>query len=318
MIELLTTEYVCVAINCSNYQVQQDKAGEFFRLIAEQGHYAGVTKPSATRQGLYAATPDGKLLSSVNSHSARHAMSTMFQGVRQWKAGWKDETYKLVPESIERDKFRNLKPDDETLILRETIRDLPRKNQKPLDSWRHNFDHFWLSRSEAESLIPNEIKQGATKNVDAEIVRRLTEFHLVDHVRGEATPWYPADVLERELSSKIVNVSESAVTIKLSGLAKFEQEPSGRLNPYSNQRITKKRGVDLRIYGRANFDRKSKKFTELNIVAIGDRWGTDVYNFRHNDMERAAIGFAFEVVENNATNHTPPAFATWNIYSQKN
>ena len=54
VISLATCEFVPVAENCSYLQRQEDAKGEFFRLIAEQGHYAGRTQPSATRQGIYA------------------------------------------------------------------------------------------------------------------------------------------------------------------------------------------------------------------------------------------------------------------------
>lgn len=43
MIELASTSFIPIAENCSPLQSQQDAKGAFFRLVAEQGHYAGRT-----------------------------------------------------------------------------------------------------------------------------------------------------------------------------------------------------------------------------------------------------------------------------------
>ena len=209
-------------------------------------------------------------------------------------------------------------PNEDDLILRETIRDLPRKSQQPVDGWRHNFDHFWLTRSEAKSLIPNELKVDASQEVDPEILRRFTQFHLVDHVRGEARPWKPEDIIERQITSTVVEVSDDRVEINLHGVAKINQKPTHRLNPYTRRRVTKDRGVELKIFGSGIYDRKSESFLKLDIVAVGDRWGTDVYNFRDNDLDSAPIGFAFKMIENQPRNRTQPKFSTWGNYESDN
>jgi hypothetical protein len=49
VIRLATQAFIPVAENCSPLQTQRDAKGEFFRLVAEQGHYGGRTVPSATR-----------------------------------------------------------------------------------------------------------------------------------------------------------------------------------------------------------------------------------------------------------------------------
>ncbi|HEX2184014.1 MAG TPA: hypothetical protein VHN78_00740, partial [Chloroflexota bacterium] len=67
VIALASERFIPVAENCSPLQRQRDAKGEFFRLVAEQGHYAGRTYPTSTRQGYYAFTPDGTVLAAANS-----------------------------------------------------------------------------------------------------------------------------------------------------------------------------------------------------------------------------------------------------------
>lgn len=72
-------------------QTQQDAKGEYFRLVAEQGHYAGRTVPSATRQGQYAFAADGTLLASVNTRDADAMLGMMRQALERWEALAADE-----------------------------------------------------------------------------------------------------------------------------------------------------------------------------------------------------------------------------------
>ncbi len=67
IIALASERFVPVAENCSPLQSQRDAKGEFFRLVAEQGHYAGRTYPTGTRQGMYVFTADGKVLGAANT-----------------------------------------------------------------------------------------------------------------------------------------------------------------------------------------------------------------------------------------------------------
>src|SRR5205807_6023235 len=83
--DLATRQFIPVAENCSYLQRQQDAKGEFFRLVAEQGHYAGRTQPSATRQGIYACTAEGRLLASINTRQAEPMLGMMQEALRRWR-----------------------------------------------------------------------------------------------------------------------------------------------------------------------------------------------------------------------------------------
>ena len=86
VIRLAAEAFVPVAENCSPLQRQDDAKGRFFRQVAEQGHYAGRTVPSATRQGQYAFTADGRLLASINTRDAAPLRAMLTRALDRWHA----------------------------------------------------------------------------------------------------------------------------------------------------------------------------------------------------------------------------------------
>src|SRR5438876_6440199 len=159
--DLATREFIPVAENCSHLQRQQDAKGEFFRLVAEQGHYAGRTQPSATRQGIYACTAEGRLLASVNTREADKLLAMMHQALRQWRelpppqsVTLTDPTHPAVASHPPDPRYHRAYPAG-GLVLKVYARDLPRRNETRPDDWRRdaiNYDHAWFTRGEAHSL----------------------------------------------------------------------------------------------------------------------------------------------------------------------
>ena len=312
----MNDEFVSVAISCSTYQTREDEPGELFRKIAEQGHYAGRTKPTGTRQGLYVSTPDGKLLSSNNETNARKVFGLLSKTSRQWNAQFTDETFTPSEPDVSLDPDAEVAFPKNGMALRETMRDLPRTNQKSPDQWRHNFDQVWMTTEEATKFLPASLNAGATVAIPEPILNRLALYHLVDHVRGSATPWKKGDIELAELNSKVTKVDDSNIHLEVYGAVKLRQEPSGKVNPFLKRRITKDRGVDLKIAGRLVYDRKSGSFERFDIAAVGDRWGTDVYNHRHNDMGPDPIGFAFTLETSKPASQRKPLFVRRSGYFQ--
>ena len=142
-------------INLSQHR--KDAEGKYFRKIAEQGHYAGRTQPTATRQGLYVATVNGHLLASVNSAQADDVLRMMRQGVAKWQqrqALGMVVSKKKVPKKTWVDKNYSLPFPKDGMILREVCRDLPRHNDPSFNNWRHNFDNVWLTAEEVAAFKP--------------------------------------------------------------------------------------------------------------------------------------------------------------------
>lgn len=306
-----------MAVDSAVNKLRKDRLGDFFRTIVEQGHYGGRTQPTGTRQGLYVATPDGRLLSSNNETAVRHVLGLLYQTSRQWKTQFAGVAFKPVDSEVARDPGTRAKFPENGIRLLEVNRDLPRARQKPIDQWRHNLDYAWLTADEAKSFIPADAKVDATVLIGQGIQDRFVRFHLIDQVRGLSNPWRKTDIESSTLQSKIMKMDETKIYLNVNGSVRINQKPSGDLNPFNGRRVTKDRGLDLKITGRLVFNRKSETFERFDILAIGDRWGTDVYNFRHNDIETAPIGFGFSLDNSKTERRREPLYVKRDGYFAK-
>ena len=82
---------------------KKDAKGEFFRLVAEQGHFSDRSKPTQTRQGMYISTALGKLLASKYTPDAGETLDLMKQALQEWDQQPVISTPKDIPESYEPD-----------------------------------------------------------------------------------------------------------------------------------------------------------------------------------------------------------------------
>ncbi len=326
MIDFIAEHFVPVTTNINHSQHRKDLEGKYFRKIAEQGHYAGRTKPTATRQGLYVATVDGHLLASVNSTQADEVLKMMKQGVAKWQqrqALGMTGSQKKVRKTARVDKNYQVPFPEGGLVLGEVCRDLPRSDDPSFKNWRHNFDHVWLTGKEVAMFKPvsadgrgkpKKASKGQQYEIDEAVIRRLAQFHFVDQVNGEASSWDESDVKYAVLKAEVVEVAQDRVKIKLNGRAKCVKPPTGNRNPLSGTRVDKERGVDLKVSGYLVFNPKSDRFTSFDMLAHGQRWGAAVYNFRQRDMGPEPIGFAFRLLETKPENMVQPKFLLWGYF----
>lgn len=306
VIATLRDRFVPVTDNCSYTQRQQDAKGEFFRHVAEQGHYGGRTKPTVTRQGLYACTADGDLLASVNTTDADRLLATLDDALTAWDA--REVGDEAAPGGYAVDARYDRSFPEGGLILRGTMRDLPRADDPDAPTWQHNFDYMWLTAAEADALVPRDPDVGQEFDAPRSVVTRLARFHLVDQVRGEAPPWRAEDVEAARVSLRVEEVEGARVTMSVTGHVKVGRGPTGEVNPYSDFKVDMERGVDVELVGTVDVDADSRAVTGLRIVATGVRWGATTYNVRSKDLGPAPIGFAFELIPAIPENRTPPKF----------
>jgi len=124
VIRLLSDSFVSVADNCGYTQTQQDAKGEFFRLVAEQGHYGGRTKPTATRQGLYACTVEGELLASINTRDADQVLGMLKTGLDRWRQRPATFSPLDIPKTYSPDPRLNWSYPEGGLVLKHELRSL--------------------------------------------------------------------------------------------------------------------------------------------------------------------------------------------------
>ncbi|MHC5005216.1 MAG: hypothetical protein ACYTJ0_19095 [Planctomycetota bacterium] len=278
---------------------------DLFRVIAERGHYAGRTVPSDTRQGIYATTPGGALLASVNSRSAREVRALLATALERWEALPEADRYlddAALDDRPLRGRWERLAPRD-GMILRVTSRDLPRpESDRPpgrrRGGWKRrawNQDYAWFRRDELRHLLPADRRPDAATAAPASLATRLVRLHLVDNVRGQTVPFRESEVQEASLATRVVERRDDVLVLAIEGRARAvapgrpaAADGNDRWNPERQER-----GVDLQLLGRAEYDLARERFVLFDLVALGTRWGGTKFNARERDLAPAGIGFAF-------------------------
>lgn len=309
--QALAARFVPVADEVGRLQRGKDAECRLFQEFAEQGHYAGRTQPSNTRQGIYAVTPGGRFLASVNTTRANAMVRMLEQALARWQ--------ELLPEerglSAERARdiaairrWEDSYPED-GLVLRVHSRDLP--DAKPTRRWHRdasNRDYAWFREGEARQLFAAEVKVGAEHQVPRPLVERIVRFHLVDNVRGQTSAVRKEHLRRAELASEVTAVDGARVTIELRGRSRSDHK--GRW-PVRNFRDRDRPpeveiGVETALLGRAVYDLDAQRFTTFEMVALGTRWGGTQFNSRGEDLEPSPIGFSLTLAD--GSERVAPAF----------
>jgi hypothetical protein len=71
---------------------------------------------------------------------------------------------------------------------------------------------------------------------------------------------------------------------------------------------SRKRGMKLDLRGNAQVEVATGKFIQLDMLALGTRFGGTQYNGRHDDLNPAPIGFAIGLSGKKASERVAPSF----------
>ncbi|HET7768563.1 MAG TPA: hypothetical protein VFN74_07285 [Chloroflexota bacterium] len=309
VIDLASNHFVSVAENCSPLQSQQDAKGEFFRLVAEQGHYAGRTFPTSTRQGYYTFTADGRLLTAANTRDPRAIERMLRTALERWEA-LRATGFSAGAPSFEVSDYTPARPDRypvDGLALRLAARDLPRQTDTRVDDWRKrawNLDYAWFTKDEAQALVP-EAREGATRAWPQSVIRRMALFHLRDFVRGEPSAWPEEALRVGQMTSTVTGVEGNSVRLQLGGHIHLEHTMRWR-RPNDGSEHTSSCGYDATLSGEAVWDTSTQRFVSFELAAAGPRWGTNQYNNRGDDLGPAPMGVVFALAGSDPKDRTPP------------
>ena len=196
-------------------QSGKDAECRLFQKIAEQGHYAGRTRPSSTRQGTYATTADGTFLASWNNNNPRFVARKLREALKNWDK-LKAEGRKFSGEDpldiAQLNRADRFFPEG-GLVLKVNTRDLPRNPPQQgrwADAW--NQDFAWFTKDEAGQFLPGEIEPGRTREVPRPLVERLARFHFLDNVRGQTSPFPARAIEDATLTSRVTAVHGDVVS----------------------------------------------------------------------------------------------------------
>ena len=217
---------------------QKDAEGDFYRKIAGQSPQNNF---NATTQGLFLATPDGKLLGFTNNRSPEWVKAMLKKGL----AAFQPADAALLKNDTP-DKGLCYSPPPFGLVITVTAKVLAGHELSPDPQVRMfqesmGRDMLWLRRDENEALARGEVMPS--------VKTRIARFTLNDFTRGEPAFWAPEDVRSFDLALK------DGV---LSGTAHVE-----------NQAGTCGLKMDLRGVVEA----KGGQVTRFDLVARGTGWG---------------------------------------------
>lgn len=322
MQELLLA-FVPVADEVHFLQRTPGPEGELFRKIAEQGHYAGRTQPTDTRQGIYASTADGTFLASINSADPEAMAGMLERALEKWKAlpaEARDAKNDFDPAPAGRLRLEAAFP-KEGAALAVYARDLPRGKNIASD-WRGqawNVDYVWFTSGEMKSLVPDGGNPGAARTVPSGLARRLACFHLVDFVRGQTLPYDRRNIERAGLTSEILSIQGDDLTIEIRGDFRTVARGKWSVNGFQDMRnpSAQERGIEGTLQGRGVFDRAAGRFRSLDAVFLGTRWGATQYNGRSDDRDPSPVGFAFRLAEDAPDHRVAPAFLWGDYWGQE-
>lgn len=293
-------------------QVGKDPEALLAQKIFEQGHYAGRTQPSNTRQGIYAAAPSGFMLASINTNDPVAMAGMLRRALDKWNAMTPFE--RRSSEDVEAQAKQINRPEarypEDGLVLRVFSRDLPRENM-PKD-WRGsawNQDYAWFRREEVRSMLPVSIAPGQKQLVPAPLTRRLVRFNFVDNVRGQTPGFSDKDVVNAELTIEVASISGGVAELILRGSSRVEAVGRWAIAGYRdmNNPTDQKAYIDLKLYGRAKWRMETERITSLEMAALGVRSGATQYNGRTDDLGPASIGYALIKAGSTSAERVAPA-----------
>jgi hypothetical protein len=281
----------------------------FFQSFCDDGHYRGAS-PDSTRQGIYAVTPSGVLLESINTTQPGHMRAFLERALTRWEATPRKERLRGAPVGEGGWRWEEEGFPADGLVLRVNSRDLPRPDGAVARGWRGqawNQDYLWYRKAEARSFLAAEIAPGAVHEVPRPLVDRLVRFHFVDNVRGQTLAYDRGHVERAELKTRVVKIKKGLATVEIEGHARVVAR--GRWRTDDDTPVTdEERGAEGKLAGTAVFDIAAERFVEVRLVAACTRWGATQYNERHDDKEPNGMGVAFTLDEDEPAERVAPAY----------
>lgn len=283
-------------------QHRDDAECRFFQGFMESGHYGGRTQPTDTRQGLYACTPSGLFLASINSTRPEAVLRMMEKALAAWAALPEAKRYLPTPppaRTKDAKRVEHLRP-KHGLVLRVHARDL--RPAGTSNDWRAhawNTDFLWYSKAEVRAIFHEVATGDAGKRVELPppFGQRIARFHLLDNVRGQTPAWSLGKVRVALFHAWRERSEGGVVRLRLEGRGETGAPFSGPLQGT---------GFVGTMLGWMDYDVASATVTHFELVAVGQRWGATRYNGRQDDLAPSTLGIAFTLAGSTPADRVAP------------
>ena len=128
-------------------------------------------------------------------------------------------------------------------------------------------DHLWLTESEANSLVPDELRTGSSSPFARHVADRICRRYLIDLVRvgGNGGPRRPDELLSAMIHATIESTNADEVRLKIDGSARLATHDVGSGAAKNAPKID-----EFDMLGFAVYDRSRKRFSSFNLVAYSE------------------------------------------------
>ena len=150
------------------------------------------------------------------------------------------------------------------------------------------WDHLWLTEVEWKSLLPANPRVGDKVPVPGPLVDRMVRNHIVLEIQGATCAHAAAQILSRNMTLTVEDVSSAGVALRLDGSVLLAHPPSKGVEVNKNVGY----GFDGKYLGYLNYNATKKAFDRFDVVAFGESW-SDSGNFHRPG--RHWTGIAFEL-----------------------
>jgi hypothetical protein len=292
-VQKLTKEFVAVADELHDLRTGETSEAKFFQAVFDQ------KKKHPGHQGVFLATPSGRLLASSTCYEPEKVITLLNDGLQAWSN--LSTRQRLEPKSDLIGQTDGGRPEDyypeDGLVLRVTARDLPTAKLEGDRKSRWHRYYVWFNRKEVQSMLPPRLEKGQQQAIPQKLSTRIAALALLDkgQVDGFTRAFRDNDVANAELTFTVLEVLDNEVRFQIEGTtaAKTADAKAFVTNMPKYENLPKYRGVKTTILGTATFDQASKRFTKLSMIAAGTRFGGAYVGRTPEDWGEKPIGFSF-------------------------
>ncbi len=254
-------EFVPVAQNTAftQYHLEQDELGKFFRVLASQAK--GINAPdSDTLQGLYVFGADGRVYSAQNTNEPSEVLEMLKTSLASFR-GNPPPRLALSPPRVS---IQPTAPPGSVVVRTfSRIRPLPAGADRLNASVGRDF--LWIRADEIASLVAGQFPSS--------LGRRLTRYHLLDNVRGEPDWWAAEHVRQADFQARATS-SGSLLEVRVGGTFRIEA-PAGRRG-YGRRQLPAS-GFSGQLEGFILYDKMNRRVHSLKWIAEGQAWGEGTF-----------------------------------------
>lgn len=157
------------------------------------------------------------------------------------------------------------------------------------------------------TILP-EIRQAG----QAERLRYMpdpTLRHLwLDAARGIPAPWGRGANITWDSTARIESASPTSIAVDFRGQVVITESGEWALSPGEDPSF-QTRGISVDFLGRGRLDPRNDKWTTLEIVGTGSRWGGSPLSGRQDQSTRSDLALYWTLGEDSLTKSLPPLFS---------